>query len=69
MSQANIPQDQRHIVWTEAMQTAMHLDGLIQIKVNGKMATKYEHWAGENPSFAKHLRVWGEAGTVKTNTQ
>ena len=33
------------------------------------MATRYEHWTGENPAFAKFLRVWGEAGTVKVRTK
>lgn len=35
-------------------------------EINGKTATRYEHWGSELPTFAKHLRVWGEAGVVKT---
>jgi hypothetical protein len=38
------------------------------IRYNGKLATRYEHWYGQNPQFANHLRTWGEAGTVKIKT-
>jgi len=65
---ANIPYSIRPRVWTEAFKTATLLDGLLPIEIDGKAATKYEHWCGKNPEFANHLRTWGEAGTVKTKT-
>jgi hypothetical protein len=68
MHQANLPASVRPRVWTEAFKTATLLDGLVPIEINGKLATKYVHWCGENPMFAKHLRTWGEAGTVKIKT-
>jgi hypothetical protein len=38
--------------------------------VNGQTGTRYYVlWCGENPKFAKHLRTWGEAGTVKTKVK
>jgi hypothetical protein len=38
--------------------------------LNGKLATRYEHWSGSNPVLGKPkwLRTWAEAGTVKIRT-
>ena len=69
MNQANVLKETRYKVWREAYKTATQLDGLVVTEIDGKLATRYEHWAGKNPKFAKHLRVWGEAGTVKTKTR
>jgi hypothetical protein len=44
------------------------LDGLIPIELDGKLKPRVVHWSGKLPDFAKHLRTWGEAGTVKTKT-
>jgi hypothetical protein len=68
MARANIPEDIRYKVWTAAFKTATLLDGLLPIEVNGVTESRYVHWCGKNPGFAKHLRTWGEAGTVKTKT-
>ena len=38
------------------------------MNVDGKVLTKYEHCEDKIPSFANHLRTWGEAGTVKVKT-
>jgi hypothetical protein len=69
MHRANVPINIRYKVWKEAFKTATLLDGLTVIKLNGVEATRFVHWGGENPEFAKYLRVWGEAGTVKTKTK
>ena len=45
------------------------LDGLIPIEIDDETTTRYIHWYGSNPEFAKHLRTWGEAGTVKVKTK
>jgi hypothetical protein len=55
-------------VWTAAFKTATLLDGLLPIETGGVAASRCVHWCGKNPGFAKHLRTWGEAGTVKTKT-
>jgi len=47
---------------------ATDLDGLIMIPVTGKRATRYQHMFGQNPMWAKHLRLFGKAGTVKVAT-
>ena len=69
MHSANVPYDIRFKVWKEAFKTATLLDGLTVIEIDGKKATRFEHWKGTNPAFAGHLRTWGEAGTVKTKTK
>jgi hypothetical protein len=68
MADANVPPDILYCVYSKAFETATRLDGLIPVEIDGKTATKYEHWCGKNPEFAKHLRTWGEAGTVKVKT-
>ena len=32
--------------------------------LNRKTATKYERFHEAKPCYAKHIRIWGEAGTV-----
>ena len=66
MTAANIPFDKRFKLWKEAVKTATLLDGLLVVEMNGVFKTRFEHAFGSNPKFAKHLRTWGEAGTVKT---
>jgi len=51
-------------VW-EAFKTATDLDGLVMVMVNGKRATHYQHMFGSNLQWTKHLRLFGEVGTVK----
>eukprot|EP00957_Ditylum_brightwellii_P121827 9290374-Ditylum_brightwellii.AAC.1 len=45
--------------------TATLTDGLTLIELDGKFATRYMHLFKKNPTFAKHLCTWNEAGTVK----
>ena len=61
---ANVPDYYRHVLIPEALKTATLLDGLVPVEINGVTKTRYEHFQGENPPFASHLRTWGEAGTV-----
>ena len=65
MNDANIPRNLRYLLWREAFQTATLLDGLTIIEINGVSNSRYMHWNGTNPVFAKQLRTWGEAGVVK----
>gem|GEM_PF-6951265 len=69
MHQANVPEEIRYKLYREAFTTATHLDGLKVTTIDGEDKTRYEHWCGKLPRFAKHLRTWGEAGTVKTITK
>jgi hypothetical protein len=48
----------------EAICCATHVDGLVVMTLDGKTDTQYVHFGDMNPKFAKHLRIWGEAGTV-----
>jgi hypothetical protein len=75
MHRANIPLLLCYKIWQEAFKTVTLLDGLIPsrllhglipIQIDGVTVTCYVHWGGRNPpAFAKHLKTWGEAGTVK----
>ncbi len=69
MSAANIPMSVRYKVWIKAFEHATALDGLIVTTIDGKNATRYEHWHGSLPKWVRHLRTWGESGTVKVKTK
>ena len=66
MNGANISPSIRKYVCKECISCCTHTDGLVVREINGKSMTRYEHWGGELPKFAKHLREWGEAGIVTT---
>ena len=69
MIKALVPEEKKHIVAQKAFETATKLDGLIPVNIDGQLKPRVEHWCGKIPAFAKHLRIWGEAGTVKTKTK
>ena len=68
MHRANLPLKIRYTLFREAITTVTHLDWISVITLNGIGKTRYQHWSEKNKdlSFAKYLRTWGEAGTVKT---
>jgi hypothetical protein len=68
MSAANDPMKIRYKVWIKAFQHATDLDGLVVTEIDGSTATRYEHWNGKVPKWVKHMRTWGESGTVKVKT-
>jgi hypothetical protein len=56
---------ERYKLFHEAFKTATLSDGLIPIKLDGKVKPCVVHWSGKLTNFVKHL---DEAGTVKTKT-
>ena len=68
MYAANVPGKQQYTLAKYALLTATML-GWLQVKeIGGIVKTRYQHWHpdGKMPLFAKNLRIWGEAGVVKT---
>jgi hypothetical protein len=65
MHRANVPLATRYKLWRKAFKTVTLLDGMMLVTIDGVTATRYEQWGGKNPGFAKHLKTWSEAGTVK----
>ena len=65
MHHANVPVEYRFKLFRDCYKTAALLDGLMMVEVEGKLASHFEHFAGQNLKCATHLRTWGEAGTVK----
>jgi hypothetical protein len=68
MHRANVPERIRYKLVGEAFTTATLLDALVPITIDGVTKARVLHWCGKLPAYANHLRVWGEAGTVKTKT-
>ena len=69
MAAANLPRKERCAIGYKAFETACLLDGLSVVERGGNKKTRYEHFFGQNPKFSKHLRTWGEAGTVKVKSK
>ena len=68
MHRAHVPEQYRQIFFRDAWLTAVKLDGLEVVEIDNVKKTRYEHVFKRNPAFAGHLRIWGEAGTVKLKT-
>jgi hypothetical protein len=58
MAKANVLLMVRYKLFKEAFNTATLLDGLMTVEVDGKLATRYQHFCGKNPAFVKDLRIW-----------
>jgi hypothetical protein len=69
MAEANVPTSLKYLLFREALMTATLLDGLVVQEVDGKAATRFVQFYGENPKWVKFLRTWGETGTVKVITK
>ena len=64
MVQANLPEEIKHKLCKECFNCATYLSKLAVRTLNGKAATRYEHFHEAKLHYAKHLRTWGEAGIV-----
>ena len=64
MVQANLPEEMKYKLWKECFNCAMYFSNLAVVTLNGKAANRYEHFYKAKPCYAKHLRKWGEVGTV-----
>jgi hypothetical protein len=68
-TRAHVPLKERYQLFKKAFTVATKLDGLTVITLDGKTATRYEHFGDANPKFFKHLRTWGGAGLVTLKTK
>ena len=64
IAQANLPEDIIYKLCKECFNCATYLSNLAVVTLNRKTATKYEHFHETKQCYAKHLRIWGETGTV-----
>ena len=69
LSDANIPDLKRHLLFPRAVLLATNLDGLIPVTVSGVTASRYKHFHGEDPSYLNLLRTFGQAGVVTMKTK
>ena len=69
MHRAHLPMELRYKLFPKAFGAATVLDWLMPIELDGILKTRYEHFKGAKPKFVNHLRIWGEAGTVKLKTK
>ena len=59
-----VPEDLKSKVALMAISCATQLDGLVAVKIKGKLATRDMHLFGANPTWSNKLCVGGEAGVV-----
>ena len=69
MNGAHVPTAKRRIISKEAFKMATALDNLVVVDHGGEKKSRYEHVDGKLPGWTKHMRVFGEAGVVKTKTK
>ena len=65
LNAANVPCKWRWVLFPEAAMTVTKLNWLQILELDGVEKTRIEHYGYDVPGFAKHLRTWGEAGTIK----
>jgi hypothetical protein len=68
MHDANLDEKEQYLLYCYAFDTATKLDGFVQVMKDGITQSRYKHWCQEEPAWAKHLRTFGEAGTIKIKT-
>ena len=64
MGEAMVPDDLKAKVALEAISCATQLDGLVVVKIKGRLATCDFQMFGANPTWSKRLHVWGKARVV-----
>jgi hypothetical protein len=65
MSAAHCPEDAKGKIALECIRTATMLDGLKVVQLGDVIATRDQHVYGSNPTWARNLKTFGEAGVVK----
>ena len=48
------------------VKTASKLGSWVLVEIDGVKKTRVKHYASLTPNWVKHLRTFGEAGTVRT---
>ena len=66
MAAAHVPEQQRYQFYPEAFKFVTQVDGFGVVEINRETKTRYEHAGQPIPRWSKHLRTWGEVGTVMT---
>ena len=56
-----LPKEIKLRLYLKAVETAMLLDSLVQVEIEGMVKSRFEH----NSKFVNHLRTWSKNGTVK----
>ena len=64
MVHANLPVEIKYKLSKECFNCATYLSNLAVVMLNRKTATRNEYFHEAKLCYAKHLRIWGEAGTV-----
>ena len=64
MIQANLPKEIKYKLCEEWLKCTMCLSNLTVVTLTCKTATRYKHFYEAKQCYAKHLRIWGEVGTV-----
>ena len=64
LSYAHIPDPVKPLIIREAAIQCVQCSNLVLETINGRTATRYEHWCGKYPKYGRFLRVFGELNTA-----
>ena len=62
---AMVPEEDKYLLYREAIGHATTMDGLCVREINGQRKSRYAHIFGTEPKLKLPLRTWGEAGIIK----
>ena len=65
MHYVHVPMEFRYKLFRDCYATAAINDGLMIVELNRRNESQFEQFFGKNPKCSAHLRMWGEAGTIK----
>ena len=60
MVQSTLSKEIKSKLHKECFNYAMYLSNLVVMTLNGKRATRNEHFHEAKPCYAKQIRIWGE---------
>ena len=66
LTMVNVPMAEHCSLFQEAANHTTKLDWLAIVKIGNVMKARIEHYGMEITTWTKRLRIWVEAGTVKT---
>jgi hypothetical protein len=66
---AGVPKEWRYLLFPHVMKYLSKVKNLQPIELHGKTKPRVKHFFGSMPVWTKHLRDFGEAGTVKIRSK
>ena len=66
MNLGNVPRNVRYKLFSKVAKTAMKLDSLVKVEIDGAKNTCVNYYSNIVSRWVKYMRTFGEVGTVRT---